>query len=251
MASTKEDLKRLRAKKADLTEALAEKVALKEELEERIAKKRKAKEKHADDAKRLEELQAQLDTLNAEWRRTKERIAVLEPALAKVRKRFRRLRRRLRNRFKPKVVDLGLRGNATARQTYLRGTVGHYTAGPLDDDGDEESFALWRSYHRAHQAQGWAAIGYNWGVTRDGTVAILRGREYVGAHTLNNNTGWDGCSMHGTTGHTMSPEQACAFRWALKHFGTYEKPVFGHKEMPGQSTACPGAFLPLYKSKGA
>lgn len=239
----------LEARQTKLRDELAELIAEKDHLEEKIGKKREAREDHDADSARYAELDEQIKELVVDYGETREAIGRRRSRLEKTGRRLRRIARRLRNRVKPKVVDLGLRPSNGTRQTVLRGTVGHYTAGPVDDD-DAEAFALWRSIDRYHRSMGWIAIGYPWGVTRDGTIAILRGRDLVGAHTLNHNTGWDGCSVHGTTGHTWTEPQRRAFRAALKKWGTIDKPVFGHKEMPGQSTACPGSFLTGYKTKG-
>ncbi len=249
--STKQRLAQARKHRDELRDTLAEKVAEVEQLDEQIARKKKARKKHSDDERRRAELHEQIEGLIAERRRAKARVESLEGNLRKAARRARRLARRLRNRVKPKVVDLGLRPNGSlSTQPYLKGTVGHYSAGPIDDDGDDEAFDLWRRYDAYHKSLGWSMIGYNWGVTRDGTIAILRGHGKVGAHTLGQNTGWEGVSVHGTTGDTWTKPQLRAFRYGLKKFGLIDKPVYGHREMPGQSTACPGDFLDGYHAKG-
>lgn len=236
-----------------LTESLAERVAELEAIEEKIARKTQARETHEDDDERRAELHEQIRKLVDDRRTARDQVGELEGRVRRTRKRVKRIARQLRNRVSPKVVDLGFDRTAVrplARQTTLGTVVGHYTAGPLDDDGDDESFALWRAYDRAHKAQGWACLGYNIGVTRLGTVVRLRGIEWVGAHTLNWNTGHPGISVHGTTGHTWTKAQLRGLRHALKHYGLKDKAVIGHREAPGQSTACPGSFLAGYKAKG-
>lgn len=251
--ATKAELKRFRRLRDEAEDALASKLAELEEVQDRISKKRERKEDWDRDSRRFQELSDDIEELVRRRKRLKARIEKLEGLVKKYSRKAKRAARRLRNRFKPKVIDLALWRTAQgplARQGSLNGTVGHYTAGPLDDDGDDEAISLWRAYDRAHKAQGWSCLGYPWGVTRDGTIVLLRGRQYVGAHTLGHNTGWDGCSVHGTTGDTWTKPQLRAFRYALKKFGTIDKPVYGHREMPGQSTACPGNFLAGYKKKG-
>jgi hypothetical protein len=249
----KATLRHLREERDGLEEALAEKVVELEKIDEDAARKRQAREDPSKSEARRKEIGEQLDALMRRRRGVKDRIAKLEPKIERLAKRIKRAARRLRNRASPKVVDLGFDRTAVrplTRQGSILGSVGHYTAGPLDDDGDDEAFALWRAYDRAHKGQGWAALGYNVGVTRDGTIVRLRGIEWVGAHTLNFNTGRVGISVHGTTGHTWTSAQKRGLRKALKKWGLAGKQVIGHREAPGQSTACPGTFLAGYKSKG-
>lgn len=245
------DLRELR-KRLDRTDRLiAEKVAEKERTEEIIAMKRAVRDKEPTDRDR--ELTAMIQKLIVERKDLKRRLDKARPRREKLQRWIKRTARKLRNSISPKVVDLGFDRGAVRgleRQGTVYGSVGHYTAGPLDDDGDDEAFELWRRYDAAHKAQGWSCLGYNIGVTRDGTVVRLRGVEYVGAHTLNYNTGRVGISVHGTTGDTWTTAQKRGLRKALKKWGLQNKPVIGHWEAPGQSTACPGAFLAGYHSKG-
>lgn len=247
------ELEQLRAELNQATDSLAEKVVELEATEEKIARKRAAAERHEDDEERRLELRGQIAELLEHRKFLRHRRDALEGVVGRTRRRLKRLRRQIRNRVKPKVIDLGFDRTAVrplTRQGTIHGSVGHYTAGPLDDDGDDESIALWRAYDRAHKAQGWACLGYNIGLTRDGTIVRLRGIEYVGAHTLNFNSGRVGISVHGTTGHTWTSAQRRGLRKALKKYGLGSKPVIGHHQAPGQSTACPGSFLRGYNSKG-
>jgi hypothetical protein len=229
--------------------ALAAKVADLEQAEGSVEDKRDRDPRNPRRAQKLrEEIADLIEDIDADRERSRElrkRHQKLTEALANV-------TRKLRNLASPKVVDLAFDRGAVrglTRQSTIRGSVGHYTAGPLDNS-DAEAFDLWRRYDSAHKAQGWSCLGYNVGVTRQGTIVRLRGIEYVGAHTLNYNTGQVGISVHGTTGDTWTLVQRRALRKLLKKYGLSGKPVIGHHQAPGQSTACPGSFLNGYVTKG-
>lgn len=231
---------------------IAERVAAKEKADEAIAAKRDRKAETGSEVRRAE-LKAEIDALIVVRKEAKARLHEIRPRLEKAQARIKKVARILRNLASPKVVDLAFDKGAVrglVRQTSINGSVGHYTAGPLDDS-DDEAFELWRRYDAAHKAQGWSCLGYNVGVTRSGTIVRLRGVEYVGAHTLNYNTGQVGISVHGTTGDTWAGVvQRRALRKLLKKYGLTAKPLIGHWQAPGQSTACPGDFLKGYTSKG-
>ena len=242
---------RLQANLGRIDDNLAALIVEKEALGESIADKRERKEEA--NPKRQVELRESISSLLATRKDVKARIHELRPRREKVARKLKRTARKLRNLASPKVVDLAFDRTAVRGLTPMGpvyGSVGHYTAGPLDDDGDDEAFELWRRYDAAHKAQGWTALGYNIGVTRDGTIVRLRGIEYVGAHTLGFNSGRVGISVHGTTGDTPTSAQRRALQVALKKYGLQDKPVIGHWQAPGQSTACPGSFLEMYVSKG-
>lgn len=239
---------RVKGINADLASLIAEK----EKADETIAAKRDRLDDDPTSARR-DELKKEIDKLLVVRKEAKARIHELRPRLEKAQRRLKKIARKLRNLASPKFVDLHFDRTAVrglVRQSSISGSVGHYTAGPTDDD-DDEAFELWRRYDAAHKAQGWSCLGYNVGVTRDGTIVRLRGVEYVGAHTLNYNTGRVGISVHGTTGDTWAGVvQRRALRKLLKKYGLTSKPLIGHWQAPGQSTACPGDFLKGYTSKG-
>lgn len=256
MASKKDRLRkerRLLERHLDtLNDNLADAVARKETADEAIAAKRDRLDDKPTEQRR-DELKAEIARLIEVRKETKARLHEIRPKLERAAKRLRKVARKLRNLASPKFVDLHFDRTANGsliRQPYISGSVGHYTAGPTDDS-DEEAFELWRRYDAAHKAQGWVALGYNVGVTRDGTIVRLRGAEYVGAHTLNYNTGQVGISVHGTTGDSWAGAiQRRALRKLLKKYGLTAKPLIGHWQAPGQSTACPGDFLRGYTTKG-
>lgn len=246
----REELRDLRGRLHQTEIILAAKVAEKERIEGSIEETRDKRDDpptHRDD-----ELTTKIRALVVERQNLKRRLNEIRPRREKLQRWVKRAARRLRNSISPKVVDLAFDKTAVrglVRQSTIHGSVGHYTAGPLDDS-DEEAFELWRRYDAAHKAQGWSALGYNIGVTRLGTVVRLRGVEYVGAHTLNFNTGRVGISVHGTTGDTWTTAQKRGLRKALRKWNLTDKPVIGHHQAPGQSTACPGLFLSGYNNKG-
>lgn len=255
MASRAERLRKerkiLRTRVHSINDEIAAKVAAKEKADEQIAAKRDRLDNDPGPVRRAE-LKGQIDDLILVRKEAKARLHEIRPRLDKAQDRVKKIGRILRNLASPKVVDLAFDEDAVrglTRQPSIQGSVGHYTAGPLDDN-DAEAFELWRRYDLAHKAQGWSCLGYNVGVTREGTIVRLRGLEYVGAHTLNYNTGQVGISVHGTTGDTWTLAQRRGLRKLLKKYGLKRKPVIGHWQAPGQSTACPGAFLKGYTSKG-
>lgn len=153
--------------------------------------------------------------------------------------------RRVRNSARPKVITLDLTFRPMSPQQYpLKGIIGHYTAGPKDVD-TADALRLWRQYHAAHLAQQWSGLGYQVGITRDGTIVRLRPMSSVGSHTLGNNTGQIGFSVHGTTGDSWTRLQKRAYKAARKRLKLDHLPVTVHSDWMG--TACPGSFEDGYK----
>jgi hypothetical protein len=143
-----------------------------------------------------------------------------------------------------------------------REVTGHYSATPRARD--------WRagiqaalSFHRHHLAQGWAGIGYHFVIPDDGAIICCRPVGWVGAHVLAQNDERVGINMPATTGDRPTRRQARALNWLLHnaHTGALPRahrtdndlsrlPILGHREVPGQATACPGLFLGMYKRRG-
>lgn len=229
-----------------IREAIADRVA---EIE-RLQDKRSAKKaRDPKDVEREALLKRQIAELHDSIQAQKRLLDRKRTRLQKARKNLKRIRRKLRNLASPKVIDLGseLSFRSMASQPYVAGSIGHYTAGPVDDD-DAEAIQLWRQYHGAHLAQGWSGIGYHVGLTRDGTIVLLRPMRYVGAHTGGANTGQIGFVCHGTLGDTWTRAQKRAFRKALKKYGLKNKPVKVHRDF--MATSCPGDFEGGYRSRG-
>jgi len=257
MSKNTERLQDLEARRKRLGIAIADKVAERDIVEDLLAAKKKRDPKN--DA-RKEKLQKEIDTLQAKRGRLNKRIPELRTQRSKLAKRIKRLARKIRNRFRPKIIDLHLTFGSMSRQSSIYRVIGHYTAGPLDHD-DDEALDLDRRYHAAHRAQGWAGEGYGLNFTREGSIVLLRPLAYVGAHTLGYNTNSLGIMVHGTTGDTASKAQKRALRWWAKNGHTSKMPAshrspvrpglvpwFGHNDF--NPTGCPGNFKPTYLSKG-
>lgn len=122
----------------------------------------------------------------------------------------------------------------------------HHTAGPRDQ--------TWDAIARAHvNGRGWAGIGYHLGV-RQGVVSYLGSIDQSRACCLDQNHRVLCVTLTGNyEAETVAAVDAQALRrvtdvvqrWAA---AVLRRPlrVLGHKEVPGQATACPGRnFMPL------
>jgi len=87
-------------------------------------------------------------------------------------------------------------------------------------------------------------IGYNYLIDRAGRVWEGRGFGVRGAHTLNHNTNTVGISFMGNYDVLkLNKLQINAYRALIKKLqsqGVRINEIHGHRQMPGQSTACPG-----------
>lgn len=257
----------LKAQEKQLLEALAVSIANRERLDADLTADRKKRDrlKARKEQGRVYD-KAELKRLNEQIRRDRTKLYAVRARLRKCRTRRQKVRRairrravRLRNLARPRIIDVGL----TFRPMTVQGTVdkviGHYTAGPQDRDTDD-AIRLCRIYHQAHLNQGWSGEAYHLCFTVDGDILLLRPARYVGAHTLNFNTGSYGIMCHGTTGDKPTKAQKRAMRWWAKNGhrpfmgkGQTQKrpeeyPWTGHNDW--NATACPGAFKPTYLSKG-
>ena len=158
-------------------------------------------------------------------------------------------------------IGLEFRSNRTIMGPE-REVTGHYSATPRARN--------WRtgvqaalSFHRDHLGRGWAGIGYHFVIPDDGAIICCRPVTNTGAHVLAQNDGRVGVNMPGTTGDRPTRRQARAFNWLLANAHTdampsphrtdndlSRLPIFGHREVPGQDTACPGLFLAMFKRGG-
>ena len=140
--------------------------------------------------------------------------------------------------------------------------TGHYSGTPRAADWRAGIQAV-LSFHRDHLGRGWAGIGYHFVIPDDGAIICCRPVLYTGAHVLAQNDGRVGVNMPGTTGDRPTRRQARAFNWLLHNAHTdampkphrtdndlSNLPIFGHREVAGQSTACPGLFLRMFKRGG-
>ena len=138
----------------------------------------------------------------------------------------------------------------------------HHTAGPKDKS-DSHALQLYRQYHAEHKAKGWGGIGYHYGITRRGTIVLLRPVVLKGAHVGGHNSNNVGVVFHGTTGDHPTLEQVKAFRYLLTRSHTrifprayrtdrkLNKPYaerLGHNDWSGhRSNACPATHRPILK----
>lgn len=142
-------------------------------------------------------------------------------------------------------------------------SAGHYTAGRRCKDASELLHEA-RLDHAFHKSRGWGGLSYEWMVADDGTLLLGNPTDRKGAAVAGQNTGMVNVCMPATTGDRPTPAQQRTLRWlvANAHTSALPKrhrspvdlrtvPMKGHKDYPGQSTACPGLFIDLYRSKGA
>ena len=109
--------------------------------------------------------------------------------------------------------------------------------------------------HQWHLANGWSGIGYHVVVYPDGE--IVRGRPVwaIGAHCLDHNN-WLGICFIGNWDiqRTMPDKQMEAGHWLVerwqKIFRVSRHDVRRHKDMPNNSTDCPGTYFPFAKLLG-
>lgn len=134
----------------------------------------------------------------------------------------------------------------------------HHSAGPTDRN-DDHALELARSYAKLHDREyGSRGLGYHLIFTRSGSIICARRLDSKGAHVAGRNTGNVGCLFNGTTGDYPTDAQRRAWEWWLDNGHTtampagYRTPVAprrldvrGHREWPGQSTACPGTHIGL------
>lgn len=108
--------------------------------------------------------------------------------------------------------------------------------------------------HRWHLANGWSGIGYHAFITKGGKIYRGRPVGMRGGHCLNAGD-WLGICYEGNFEREKMPRaqrEAGAWltkRWRTK-FGLAKSRVKGHREMPGNSTSCPGRNFPMAAIKG-
>lgn len=126
----------------------------------------------------------------------------------------------------------------------------HHTAGPVDDGPDPAArMRQIQAYHIDNN--GWCDIGYHFVVSQSGLIFQGRSDERrPGAHVANQNHGNVGISLIGNfqnqqVGEAQMAATARIVGWVHR---TYDialdrSRVRGHREWPGQGTACPGNNL--------
>lgn len=173
-----------------------------------------------------------------------------------VKKLNRLIERELKKRRATRVISRESWGAAEprgsfARQSTLRGGVQHHTAMPTlpATATIAEEKARMRQLQAIHQGQGWTDIGYALVCFPSGRIYEGRPKEYVGAHTLNYNTGYAGWALDGNYDvDKPTPAAVKACRRCRELLGVAGKPLYGHYQL--NPTACPGKHLKPYLGEG-
>lgn len=129
----------------------------------------------------------------------------------------------------------------------IRGIVCHYPAmgksvGVLTPAQETARLRGWRNYHVGSLR--WSDIGYNYCITQAGRIYSLRG-DRVGAHAVGHNSTTLGVLfMVGDNEPLTKAAQASfrALRATLRKRGAGSG-LWGHTQMSGNSTRCPGPYI--------
>jgi hypothetical protein len=130
----------------------------------------------------------------------------------------------------------------------------HHSAGPRAIN-KSRAIELHKAYQRQHINQNYGDIGYHFSLDDHGRFYKLRPVKWKGAHVGGANTGNVGIMVHGNYNvDVLTKAQRESLRWLfvggfLKLVQEREKDIAlvrGHKEWPGNSTACPGTDLMNY-----
>ena len=117
----------------------------------------------------------------------------------------------------------------------------HCSATPPSQNVDEHEIASW------HKAKGWADIGYNIVIPRNGSIQIGRPLDYAGAHVAGYNSRALGICLVGGVDASGKPEdnftssQKQALLVALEFCKLYapEARIQGHRDFPNVAKDCP------------
>lgn len=148
----------------------------------------------------------------------------------------------------PDIVPIGVWGGTPAGRPIMRLPavalwVHHSVTIPTAD-----AFADFRTVDRIHQ-QNLGGVAYSYLIHPNGMIGEGQGTN-IGAHTLNwNDRSFGVCFIGNFMDVDPSPESISSFRWlrddlascGLLEAGIY--PTGGHRDAPGNSTACPGNLL--------
>lgn len=129
----------------------------------------------------------------------------------------------------------------------VRGIVAHYPAmggdvGVLSPDEEEYLIRSWRNFHT--RVLGWRDLGYNFVIGQSGRIYNGRG-ERVGAHSVGHNSTTLGVLFIVGDNEPLTKAAKRAFRALrarLRKKGAGSG-VWGHREMSGNSTRCPGPHI--------
>ena len=129
----------------------------------------------------------------------------------------------------------------------LRGIVVHYPAagksiGEISKSAVAAKLRGWRNYHV--NSRGWSDIGYNYGIDQAGRIWSLRG-DRVGAHTSGHNSTTIGVLFVVGDNEPLTDKAKQAFRDLRAHLRRKRNTanVWGHTQMSGASTRCPGPYI--------
>jgi hypothetical protein len=130
-----------------------------------------------------------------------------------------------------------------SRQPSLIAGVQHHTAMPTlpAKASKTEECARMRQLQAIHQGQGWTDIGYHFVIFPSGRVYEGRPAEFVGAHTLNHNTGYGGWSLDGNYDVSKPTKAAIEACHRVRKDMIGDKPVYSHSDL--NPTDCPGKNL--------
>ncbi len=108
--------------------------------------------------------------------------------------------------------------------------------------------------HKMHLKNGWRGIAYHYYVRRNGQVHQGRPEWAIGGHAVGAGA-WIGICAEGNydSDKTMPPAQLASLKLVVKHLrGRYGSKIKikKHKDMPKNSTACPGRYYPFRKVTG-
>ena len=128
--------------------------------------------------------------------------------------------------------------------------VTHHTAGASPTRLDKvaaEIRGIQKSHMRGDRGEPFNDIGYNYLIDRLGRIWEGRGWGVRGAHTLGKNTNTIGIVFLGNyENQRLNLAQKRAYYRLVRKLqkqGANIQRIRGHREMPGQSTACPGKWV--------
>lgn len=102
--------------------------------------------------------------------------------------------------------------------------------------------------HAYHKSLGWLGFAYHFLVTRDGRIIRGRPEWAMGGHTKSYGS-WIGVCAEGNyeTHDDMPIAQLAALKWLHSYLHVKYKGINDrrHKDMPGNSTGCPGKYFPF------